>query len=378
MGINPTSHDAMRSIFFAALALTASPLAAQQDPLRSVSFGVGPASGLEGAAVYTDLRADLALTPSFSVRPVLGFTGEAGREEPVPCLVPPCPVQRVGRGVGVAPGMGFAASIPETRLPDGLADAHVGVLAQAVFGPSPGVEFRYGVEAGAAVRVTSRVAVGASVQASRYAVNEYPQRFDVRRSSLAPMVRVLYRPARSASPDPAPSTASRQGMSFNLGSGLATGFEAGALHTDLRVRIPLGAAGLAIEPMLGWTEAFAYDGPDPICEAMDPAGPFYACPAERAEGADALLIGAVLSTQSNGTPVLGLADAYGGIGADLVSPTRAPNQYRFSAMGGLIVPVARGLAVGGEVQASLYSHEARDGDRGVLSFTPALRLSVGG
>ena len=308
------------------------------------------------------------------MQPILAFTQQAGTVEVIPCLIPPCPEQRVGRGVGYAPGLGLAVNVPEARLPAGLADAHVGVLAQAAYGPTDVVEFRYGVEAGAAVRVTPGLALGAGVQATRYAQKLSTGGWGVRRTSVAPLARVLYTPRRTAS-----RSAETSGVAFSVGTGFSTGFRAGAIQTDLRVGVPLGAAGLVVEPSLGWTEAFAYDGPPLIC-VPSPPGPHDACPIPRADGADALTLGASLTWHRGPTSWhgIGLADVHVGVGADLVSPATQANEYRFRMIGGMSVPVAPHLAIGAELQGSVYSREAVSRDRDLFTLAPTLRLIVGG
>ena len=89
--VGVTHRLSMRLLLLASLLTLSVGAIAQPDPLRSVSFGVGPATGLSGPAAYSELRMDLELSPWLAVRPVMGFAGEAGRVGVAPCLIPPVP-----------------------------------------------------------------------------------------------------------------------------------------------------------------------------------------------------------------------------------------------------------------------------------------------
>ncbi|MEL6614199.1 MAG: hypothetical protein AAFQ43_00600 [Bacteroidota bacterium] len=373
------------SFLFLASGVTAQPA----DPLRGLSFGLGPASGLDGFAVYSDVRARLSLGPVLSVEPVLGLTGENGRIEVSPCLVPPCPEIRVDRRAEIAPGFALTLRVPESGLPGPLADAHLGVIGQAAMGEGP-VQFRYGAEVGAAVQVARRLTLGLDLQAVRYAQREVGhETYAVERSSVVPLIRLGYvANAPSGGTPLAPEASARPGrrsggVELSVSSGLATGFDGGAVQSEVRASLPLGTPGLAVEPAIGWTAAFGRLRPAPDCVAIDPApgsGPFDCPNVYRTSGADAVLLGVGLATHSGRTRVLGvaLADVHAGIQTALVSPTQTPNSYRVSLSTGASVPLARGVAVGGEVQASMYLEEAVSGDRAPITLAPMLRLVVGG
>lgn len=360
----------MRTSCLVALLVLASSATAQPDPFRALSLGAGPASGFSGFAGYTEVRADLAISPALSVRPVLGLTGESGRDVPVPCLVPPCPETRVERGVWVAPGLGFALGVPEARLPGPIADAHVGVFGQSAFQKGREMELRAGIEVGAAVRLSTALTLGADVQASRHVRQAFDgDGFFVERTSIVPMARLSYSPV-SAPPHPGEVG----GFTMGLASGLSTGFENGAAQTELRVSVPLDRWGLAFEPVVGWTEAFGYLVPDPAVDCSLEGG----CPLVKVSGADAVSIGARLAAHSGETRAFGIgfADSHFALGAHLESPTRESSAYRFSLSAGADVQVTRGLALGAEVQASTYTYSEHD--RAPLTLAPLLRLTVGG
>ena len=357
------------------LALASGASAQTSDLLSGTSLGVGPASGFESTATYVELRERVPISPVLAIEPLFGLSVESGYSTVFPCLVAPCPESRVGETVRIAPGAAFTLRAPAATLPGPLASAHVGALGQVSMAASESREFRYGVEAGAAFRVTEGLTLGADVQAVRYARSGGTglwgdrRAMEVRRASVVPMLRVSYAPEASGV-STQPSEAAR--TAYSLGSGPASGFRAGALQTELRASIPLGAGALAFEPAIAWTAAVGYD-------AVALCAPGAPCPPGREGGADAISLGAGLTGHSGRFQIAGvpLADAHLGAAVHLVNPTAAdPNEVRFALFTGVSAPVFRGVAVGAEVQASAYTEP--DIDRDQLSLVPMLRLVVGG
>ncbi|OZC02160.1 hypothetical protein [Rubricoccus marinus] len=370
----------MRVLFAClAFALASGASAQTSDVLAGTSLGAGPATGFESAATYAELRERIAISPVLAIEPLFGVSVESGYMEVDPCLFPPCSESRRGETVRLGPGAALTLRAPEAALPGPLADAHVGVLGQYSTAAYERDELRYGMEAGVAFRVARGLTLGADVQAARYAGRDVRGvEFDgqvqrgplaVRRTSVVPMLRVAYNPSapRGAS-GPAPEFRT----AYSLASGVATGFRGGAVQTELRASIPIGPGALAFEPALAWTAA-SDEVLFPHCQPNSP------CPPYRNEGADALSLGAGLTGHSGRLRVAGvpLADAHLGASVYLVNPTAADaGELRFAILSGVSVPVARGVALGVEVQAAAYSEAQQD--RELVSLVPMVRLAVGG
>ncbi len=187
-----------------------------------------------------------------------------------------------------------------------------------------------------------------------------------RPTSFVPMLRLGYTPEAR---DRQASGGARRAR-YSLASGVASGFEGGAgLQTELRASIPLGGGVLAVEPAVA---------------VLSVPGTLFGCGTRRAcetsgGGAGARMLGLGLTAHSGRFRVVGmlLADAYLGTGMYLVSPTSdEPDEVRLALVSGVAVPVARGIALGAEVQVSPYTDSSSD--RSLISFAPMARVVVGG
>ena len=159
----------------------------------------------------------------------------------------------------------------------------------------------------------------------------------------------------------------------SVATGYATGFESGALHSEVRVRLPLDAH-VAIEPMASWTQGFSY-GIDILFSPCDPA---VFCPsgdAFRAAGARELGVGAAVTYRTSEALPLGLDAAHVGVFAQGMYPMWNGHGKRLGAEIGTAARLGRLVSVGADVQASIFT-DAGDG-RERFSAVPLLRVSVG-
>lgn len=162
---------------------------------------------------------------------------------------------------------------------------------------------------------------------------------------------------------------------MTVASGYATGFEAGAVHTEVRVRVPVSAR-VSIEPMASWTQGFAY-GQDVLVPACDPLGSgCFGYGDYRAPGAQARALGSALTYRADAARLpLGLDAAHAGVFAQAVFPIWTGRGQRLGAEIGASARVGRAVRAGVDVQAAYFT--AIDGGREQFSITPLLRLSVG-
>ena len=144
--------------------------------------------------MHVEARGSFPITEFVGFNPAFGVTVERGSTDPDRCRFPPCEGDRFGGGVTLAPGAVIALTAPEEWRPGPLADVHAGVLAQAVL-ESDWLAFRYGLEAGAAVGVAPKLALGLDVQATRTAQPTTDRTgFIVARRSAAVLARLRYTP----------------------------------------------------------------------------------------------------------------------------------------------------------------------------------------
>lgn len=173
----------------------------------------------------------------------------------------------------------------------------------------------------------------------------------------------------------APASAQDRVSAVTVASGYATGFEAGAVHSEIRLRVPVSAR-VAIEPVASWTQGFAY-GQDILlapCQGETPC--YYGDDLGRSSGARALALGSALVYRADAARLpLGLDGAHAGVFAQAVYPIWSGRGQRVGAEVGAAARVGRAVRVGADVQAAYFT--AVDGGRERLSITPLLRLSVG-
>lgn len=159
-----------------------------------------------------------------------------------------------------------------------------------------------------------------------------------------------------------------------VATGYATGFEAGAVHNEIRLRVPV-TERVALEPMASWTQGFAYGESNSPCTE-------YICPqiyiphdTFRQSGARAVALGSALSYRVTEALPLGLDGAHAGVFAQAVYPIWSGRGQRLGAEAGAETRLGRLVRVGADVQAAYFT--AFDGGRERFSLTPLVRLAVG-
>ncbi|OZC02158.1 hypothetical protein BSZ36_03650 [Rubricoccus marinus] len=194
------------------------------------------------------------------------------------------------------------------------------------------------------------------------------------------MLRMGYTPAAK---DRRASSDTRRAR-FSVASGVASGYKAGATQSEMRLSLPVGKA-LYFEPAVAYTAVRGYD-------AFPNCAPGQTCAPVRKNGDDAVSLGVGVSAHSGRVRVstVSLADMYVGTSVYVNNPWNSESaDSRLTLLAGAAVPLARGLALGAEVQAASYAWTSSsetafptyDGwvvERGRFSLAPMLRLTVGG
>lgn len=160
---------------------------------------------------------------------------------------------------------------------------------------------------------------------------------------------------------------------LSLSSGYATGFEAGAVYAEARVRFALPGK-LGLEPLVSWTRELPYLL---VYDCMGVDGPVewgWGC-SGGVSGDQAFGVGAALTYRAvpAGLP-LGLDGAHVAVTAQRVLPFWDGAGYRLGAEVGAEVQVVRQVRLGTDVQVARYTdfpYSAR------LSVAPVVRLAVG-
>lgn len=180
-----------------------------------------------------------------------------------------------------------------------------------------------------------------------------------------------------------PAAAQPVPTSFTLSSGYATGFEAGGIHAEGRLRYaPAGKLGL--EPMASWTKELphlvAYDvGVDPgegscVLREGPAASPGSTC-TWRGGGDQAFAVGTALTyrAESDGLP-LGLDGAHAGVFGQVVLPLWWSRGHRLGVEAGVDVRLSSRVRLGADVQVSRFTDFP---DAPGLTVSPLVRLGVG-
>ncbi len=155
-----------------------------------------------------------------------------------------------------------------------------------------------------------------------------------------------------------------------LSTGYATGFPAGAVHSEVRLRF--AESGLGLEPMLSWTTGFAYEETwTGGCISLgSPAGPCVS----RVEGEQATSVGTALTYRMDeGAHPLGLGGAHVGAFVQAGLPLWQVQGRRVGVEVGVDRRLGSRVRLGLDVQASRYSEL----DTRSVSVAPLLRLAVG-
>lgn len=157
-------------------------------------------------------------------------------------------------------------------------------------------------------------------------------------------------------------------------TGYATGFEAGALHSEVRFRF--ASSGLGLEPMLSWTKEFPYSVDyGSFCYFRGQGDPKEASCVGRAGGENAFAVGTALTYQMpEGALPLGLDGAHVGTFAQAVLPLWQNRGTRIGIEAGVDARLSERVRLGLDVQASRYSEFS---DSREISVAPLLRLAVG-
>lgn len=159
-----------------------------------------------------------------------------------------------------------------------------------------------------------------------------------------------------------------------VSTGYATGYEAGALHSEVRLRF--SGAGFGLEPMASWTVEAPYSVDyGAFCVYPQGGDPGYGTCLGRSGGGHAVALGVALTYRAPGDGLpLGLDGAHVGTFAQAVVPLWQSRGQRYGVEIGADAQLSRRVRLGLDVQASRYTEFA--GGRAV-SVSPLVRLAVG-